>query len=135
VDRRGGQGAQGASLDARHQRAGVEHGFQFLVSSAPGEDDIFVTRFFHDLSNAVRSALGKDGPTEVGYLDLGGAGEPQWPADARAALATCGTFVALCSTRYFLSPHCGRSWSVFAGRLREFRRRKGSPARCLLVVP
>jgi FxsC-like protein len=105
------------------------------VSSAPGEDDIFVTRFFHDLSDAVRSALGKNGTTDVGYLDLGGAGEPQWPADARAALANCATFVALCSTRYFLSPHCGRSWSVFAGRLRAFRRRTGSPARCLLVVP
>jgi FxsC-like protein len=114
----------------------VDHGPYFFVSSAPGEDDIFVARFFHDLSDAVRSVLGKDGPADVvGYLDPGGTGEPQWPADAQAALATCGTFIALCSTRYFLSPHCGRSWNVFAGRLREFRRRAGSPARCLLAVP
>jgi FxsC-like protein len=113
----------------------VEHGPYFFVSSAPGEDDIFVSRFFHDLSDAVRSVLGRNGPTGIGYLDLGGAGEPQWPADAQAALATCGTFIALCSTRYFLSPHCGRSWSVFAERLREFRLRTGSTARCLVAVP
>jgi FxsC-like protein len=113
----------------------VKHGPYFFLSRAPDQDDIFVTRFFNDLSDAVRSELGKDASADVGYLDPGSSDAPQWPADAQAALATCGTFIALCSTRYFLSPHCGRAWGVFAERLREFRRRTGSPARSLLAVP
>jgi len=106
----------------------------FFLSHAPGEDDIYIARLFGDLCSHVRAALGASGAVNVGYLDPGSFERPSWPADAQAALATCHTFVAICSTRYFLSAHCGRSWSVFAGRLRDYHQLTGRAAPALVPV-
>lgn len=105
----------------------------FFLSRAPGEDDIYIGRFFDDLCAAVRGFTGVDGSVDVGYLDPAAAEAPAWPTDAQTALATCRTFVALCSTRYFLASHCGRSWSVFAERLGAYRRQTGD--RCDNLIP
>lgn len=106
----------------------------FFLSRAPGEDDIYIARLFSDLSAEIRSRLGPGRATEIGYLDPGGLARPSWPADAQSALATCHAFVAICSRRYFLSSHCGRSWSVFASRLGEHHRLTGQSAPALVPV-
>jgi FxsC-like protein len=134
VDRRGGPAPSRTSVGTPDAQVRVDRSPYFFLSHAPGEDDIYISRFFRDLSAAVRAVLGSDSPDEVGYLDPGTSEPPHWPADAQAALASCRTFVALCSTRYFLSSHCGRTLSVFAGRLRDYRRQTGDRADGVIPV-
>ncbi|GIH06956.1 hypothetical protein Rhe02_50230 [Rhizocola hellebori] len=91
----------------------------FFLSHAPGEDELYVRKFFDDLSEEVRSRVRADQNREVGYLDSIRWGDARWPVDANNALATAQTFIALYSAKYFLTERCGRSWGVFATRLRD----------------
>lgn len=127
MDRHGDQAPALASGGPADGRLRADQAPYFFLSYAPGEDDIYIARFFRDLCDAVRKALGLDGATNVGYLDPGGAPPPYWPPDAQAALATCHTFVAVCTAQFFLSPHCGRSWGAFADRVRAHQRLTGRP--------
>jgi FxsC-like protein len=106
----------------------------FFLSYAPDEDDIFVQRFYRDLATEVRLRIGGDSRRDVGYLDDAGRSGSHWPVDARLALTTCQTFVALCSAKYLLNGRCGRSWGVFLDRLRDYHRSTGRHAPALIPV-
>jgi FxsC-like protein len=97
----------------------------FFLSHAPDEDETYVQRFFQDLSAAVREQPGVDARHPVGYLDVVGQDSPYWSVDARAALTSCQTFIALWSAKYRLNDRCGKSWAVFAGRLHDHRASTG----------
>jgi FxsC-like protein len=105
----------------------------FFLSSAPGEEEIFVERFFRDLSAAVRQRA-PDSANDVGFIDRRTGDAYPWPADLRLALTTCQTFVALCSPAYFLSASCGRAWQVFTDRLRRHALTTGTQVAALIPV-
>ncbi|GAA2868162.1 hypothetical protein Acy02nite_09280 [Actinoplanes cyaneus] len=89
----------------------------FFLSYASDEDDIFIHRLFEDLSAEIARRIGAEPQQVVGYLDDSKGGN--WPADARAALSTSQTFVALCSSRYLASDRCGRRWGIFVDRIHK----------------
>jgi FxsC-like protein len=83
----------------------------------------------------VRSHAGLRADEEVGFFDihsieLGAA----WSDKLVSALAECRSFVALCSPRYFLSEFCGKEWTVFAHRLRDYERSNGVQPPALLPL-
>ncbi len=106
----------------------------FFLSYTPDDDDLFVRRFHHDLSTDIVQRIGQHPSTDVGYLDDAGRMGSHWPADTRAALANCQTFIALCSAKYLLTSRCGRSWGIFVERLRDHQRRGGQPVSALIPV-
>jgi FxsC-like protein len=106
----------------------------FFLSYAPDDDDLFVRRFYHDLSTDISRRIGQQAYADVGYLDDAGRMGSHWPADARAALANCQTFIALCSAKYLLTSRCGKSWEIFTERLRDYRRRNGQHSSALIPV-
>ncbi|OPG09214.1 hypothetical protein B1R27_06995 [Streptomyces sp. GKU 895] len=57
-----------------------------------------------------------------------------WPSALAESLAACRVFVPLYSPRYFISPWCGREWTVFSRRQAtgQSERRTGTPS---AVVP
>ncbi|GLW33014.1 FxsC protein [Actinoplanes regularis] len=91
----------------------------FFLSCAPDEDEIFVHRLHRDLSAEITRRIGAEPQQVVGYLDA--SGTANWPSDARAALSTCQTFIALWSAKYLGNDRCGRCWGIFADRLRADR--------------
>jgi FxsC-like protein len=91
----------------------------FFLSCAPDEDDIFVHRLHRDLSAEITRRIGAEPQQVVGYLD--DSGTANWPSDARTALGTCQTFIALWSAKYLSNDRCGRCWGIFADRLRDDR--------------
>jgi FxsC-like protein len=113
----------------------VERVLYFFLSHAPGEDDSYVQRFFHDLSAAVRTVAG-DSAREVGFLD---ARPAEWgdhnSATVDQALADGRVFVALTSPHYFLSARCGREWTVFAMHLQRFEASTGRRVPAMILVP
>jgi len=106
----------------------------FFLSYSPGDDDLYVARFFLDLSTAVRRLLGAGSDREVGFLDHGNAND-HWPSEIRNELSTCQTLVVLCSPKLFLDERCGRVWSVFSDRLRAYESATGHGAPALIPVP
>ncbi|WP_344080855.1 FxsC protein [Luedemannella helvata] len=106
----------------------------FFLSHAPDEDAIFVERFYQDLSAEIRKRAIVDPHVDVGYLDIAAREGAHWPADAKAALAGCQTFIALCSAKYFLTSSCGRAWGVFADRLRKLESAGGQQPPALVPV-
>ena len=121
-------------LDASPVAAGREAVPYFLLSHAYGEDEIFLRRFFNDVSAAVRALLGISGDWPVGYRQMLDVVSTSWSPDERAAVATCRTFVAICTPRYFLSAGCGRSWGIFAARLAAHRAATGRESPALIAV-
>jgi hypothetical protein len=108
---------------------------RFLLSHAQRDDPERVTRFYQDLGIEVRLTLGADTTEEVGFLDshsiqLGSS----WSSSLVHALATCQTFIALCSPGYFKSVPCGREWWVFAERLRRHESETGCDAPALVPL-
>jgi FxsC-like protein len=103
----------------------------FFLSYSPGDDDLYVARFFRDLSTAIRRELDAGWDREVGFLDNG---NDHWPSEVRNELATCQTLVVLCSPKLFLDERCGRVWTVFGDRLREYERATGRRAPALIPV-
>jgi FxsC-like protein len=97
--------------------------YYFFLSYARGDDDLFVQRFFRDLSSEVRTHAGLSANEEVGFFDVHSleVGEV-WSPRLVLALSQCRSFIALCSPRYFVSEPCGKEWAVFADRVREYER-------------
>ncbi|GAA4458903.1 FxsC protein [Phytohabitans houttuyneae] len=106
----------------------------FFLSYSPGDDDLYVARFFLDLSEAVRRTLGEGSEREVGFLDHGNAND-HWPSEIRNELSSCQTLVVLCSPKLFLDERCGRVWTVFSDRLRAYQSATGRGAPALIAVP
>jgi FxsC-like protein len=109
--------------------------YYFFLSYARGDDDQFIQQFFRDLSGEVRSHAGLRADEEVGFVDahsieLGAV----WSTRLMTALSRCRSFIAMCSPRYFLSEACGKEWTVFAERLREYERDNGVRLAALLPL-
>ncbi|GAA4731420.1 FxsC protein [Phytohabitans rumicis] len=105
----------------------------FFLSYSPGTDDLYVARFFLDLSAAVRRELDLEPDRAVGFLDNGNTSD-HWPNEVRNELATCQTLVVLYSPKLFLDERCGRVWTVFGDRLRRYERATGRRAPALIPV-
>jgi FxsC-like protein len=98
----------------------------FFLSYARGDDDVFVKRFFHDLSSEVRVHAGVKYGQEVGFLDtqstdLGSL----WQNRLTKALSDSRCFVALCSPLYFVSEECGAEWAAFEDKLLRYEAQTG----------
>ncbi|BCB87979.1 FxsC protein [Phytohabitans suffuscus] len=105
----------------------------FFLSYSPGSDDLYVARFFADLSAAVRRELDVESTRAVGFLDTGDASD-HWPSEVRNELAMCQTLIVLYTPRLFLDDRCGRVWTVFGDRLRQYTHATGRRAPALIPV-
>src|SRR5215468_5632157 len=107
----------------------------FFVSYANGDDDPYVEQFFDDLVQEIRNLDPEPNREDVGFLDSDSLklGTP-WLPRLDDALSTCRCFVALCSPRYFVSEFCGKEWSVFEARARQYEELNGYAAAALLPV-
>lgn len=73
-----------------------------------------VKRFHDDLKDALREAAGGSATSAIDFdIPVGS----RWSEYISDGLARCRCFVALYSTDYFASDHCGREWRAFADRL------------------
>lgn len=107
----------------------------FFLSYAREDDPEYIRRFFHDLSSQVRNLAGVGMEDEVGFLDeLNVQLGQRWSAELTDALASCGSFIAMTSPRYFRRDYCGREWYVFSDRLATYQRRWNRLAPALLPV-
>lgn len=106
----------------------------FFLSYSAGDDDLYVARFFLDLSAAVRGHMGSGSDPEVGFLDHGDVSD-HWPAEVRTELSTCQTLVVLCSPKLFMDERCGRVWTVFTERFRAYEKSTGRKVPGLIPVP
>ncbi|MET0648999.1 MAG: toll/interleukin-1 receptor domain-containing protein [Pyrinomonadaceae bacterium] len=100
-------------------------GSYFYLSYARETEDVFVERFFEDLSRAVREKAGLARDEAVGFF------EPEvlkpghaWEVEVVEALQSCQTMVCLYSPAYFKSENCGKEWMVFSMRRRLYAERE-----------
>lgn len=107
---------------------------KLFVSSASGDDDLYVEGFFQDLCRRI-DALAGDRGTARSMLAVTPGGLPGWSAGMVEAIATCDAFIALCSPRYFLNEACGRQWWLFEARLRRHERQTGVRPPALIPLP
>ncbi|MDG4831527.1 TIR-like protein FxsC [Solwaraspora sp. WMMD1047] len=96
------------------------HVHYFFLSYARGDEDELVQRFFEDLSTEVRLLAGLPRHEIVGFLDRTIQVGERWPRQLSEALATCRSFLALMTPRYFQSRACGREWHAFADRTARY---------------
>jgi FxsC-like protein len=118
----------------RHARVGGRV-LYFFLSYARGDDDVYVERFFQDLCTEVRVLTGARRDEKVGFFDndsmeLG----TEWPQALATALATCQSFLALYSPAYFLSEPCGKEWSIFRERARQYEHEAGVATSALIPL-
>ncbi|MFI6758779.1 TIR-like protein FxsC [Micromonospora sp. NPDC050417] len=107
----------------------------FFLSYARGDDDVYVKKFFDELSKEVRNLTGDQPDYEVGFLDVRGIPlGASWSPELINALSTCRVFISLCSPGYFRRPACGREWQVFASRLADHERETGVRAPALMPL-
>jgi FxsC-like protein len=92
----------------------------FFVSYARGDEDELVHRFYEDLSAEVRLRAGEPRDKVVGFIDRTIQVGQRWPRRLLEALATCGSFLALMTPRYFQSVPCGKEWYLFGERTRRY---------------
>jgi FxsC-like protein len=98
----------------------------FFLSYARGDDDVYVRKFFDELSKEVRNLTGDPSGQQVGFLDVQGIPlGSSWSPQLIEALSTCRVFISLCSPSYFRRPACGREWQVFASRLYAYQQNTG----------
>jgi FxsC-like protein len=85
----------------------------FFLSYARADDDGYLSRFYRDLSEAVRSRTGH-AADDVGFRDeLSMHIGTDWPTTLANAITSARVFVALCSPSYFASEMCGKEWQMF----------------------
>jgi FxsC-like protein len=92
----------------------------FFLSYARGDEDELVHRFYEDLSAEVRLRAGEPRDEVVGFIDRTIQVGERWPRRLLEALATCGSFLALMTPRYFQSVPCGKEWHLFGERTRRY---------------
>ncbi|MEV1285605.1 TIR-like protein FxsC [Micromonospora sp. NPDC049679] len=107
----------------------------FFLSYARGDDDVYVKKFFDELSKEVRNLTGDPSDHDVGFLDVRGIPlGSSWSPQLITALSTCRVFISLCSPSYFRRPACGKEWQVFASRLTLHQRVSGVHAPALMPL-
>jgi FxsC-like protein len=104
-----------------------------FLSSASGDDDLYVETFFLDLCRTIDTLAG-DRVTDRSFLAITSMSTDDWPEDMARALGRCDVFVALCSERYVLNPLCGRQWQVFDQRLRLCEEQTGTRPAAQIAV-
>lgn len=92
----------------------------FFLSYARGDEDELVHRFYEDLSAEVRLRAGEPRDKVVGFVDRTLQVGERWPRRLLEALASCGSFLALITPRYFQSVPCGKEWYLFGERARRY---------------
>ncbi|MBD0742457.1 TIR-like protein FxsC [Streptomyces sp. CBMA152] len=93
------------------------------------DPDLWVQRFFRDLSAHVMQLTALPAGVPAGFMDQHVRPGEDWQGQITEALALCRVFVPLYSPRYFLSEQCGREWFAFAGRdtLHQSRSERRTP--------
>ncbi len=116
-----------SGTDDLRDRIGIRSSYFYLsyAHSAPlagntgADPDKWVTRFFHDLADSVRSLASPESHLVPGFYDQ----EIPLSSDRKAALAralsTAEVFVPLYSPGYFAKSWPGREWACFHQRLAE----------------
>ncbi|MFD3717844.1 TIR-like protein FxsC [Streptomyces sp. NPDC058674] len=87
------------------------------------DPDLWVSRFFRDLSDHVTALTDLPNGSPPGFMDQEVRTGEVWSDRVAEALATCRVFVPLYSPRYFTSEFCGREWFAFAQRAAYHRAR------------
>jgi FxsC-like protein len=92
--------------------------YEFFLSYTRANNDVFLKKFFDELSQAIRDIRGLAGTAEVGFFDQRNIelGE-QWDQTIVEALQTSAVFLAVASPGYFKSDYCGKEWALFRRRL------------------
>ncbi|MGZ5131574.1 MAG: TIR-like protein FxsC [Caldimonas sp.] len=95
-------------------------GSEFFFSYTRGNNDLYLKKFFTDLSEEVRNRRGLPAGTEVGFFDQRNLelGE-DWDAALVEALQSCKVMIAIASPGYWTSEYCGKEWAVFRARLAQ----------------
>ncbi|MEV7152939.1 FxsC protein [Streptomyces sp. NPDC093084] len=139
------QGATGTPEDVRRKpqkstpRPSVSLGagpepYFFLSYARRGNSDEFVNRFYDDLVQELRR-FGADPAAQPPFRDVEGLGlGSDWARVLGDAVGRCRAFVALYSPAYLNSEYCGREWTAFRERLREYRQATDIDAPALVPV-
>ncbi len=92
--------------------------YQFFLSYTRGNNDVFLKRFFDELSQAIRDIRGLPPAADVGFFDQTNLelGE-QWDQTIVEALQTSRVLLAVASPGYFKSEYCGKEWELFRRRI------------------
>ncbi|MGY4978025.1 FxsC protein [Streptomyces sp. 900105755] len=100
----------------------VQEPYFFLSYARKDNPDEFVKRFYDDLVLELRR-IGADPAAQPPFRDVEGLGlGDDWARVLGAAVGHCRAFVALYSPAYLNSEYCGKEWTAFRDRLREYRR-------------
>ena len=92
--------------------------YLFYFSYAPRDRDVYLKRFFGDLSTEVQMRTGRE--EAVGFFDVDTLGPgPSWSEMLVEALASSCVLVSICSPRYFASESAGKVFTVFLERVRS----------------
>jgi FxsC-like protein len=93
-------------------------GYEFFLSYTRANNDVFLRKFFDELSQAIRDRRGQPQHAEVGFFDQRSIelGE-QWDNTIVEALQTSNVVVAVASPGYFKSEYCGKEWELFRRRI------------------
>lgn len=92
--------------------------YEFFLSYTRANNDVFLKKFFDELSQAIRDRRGLPQAADVGFFDQRNLelGE-QWDQTIVEALQTSAVVVAVASPGYFKSEYCGKEWELFRRRL------------------
>lgn len=92
--------------------------YEFFLSYTRANNDVFLKKFFDELSQAIRDLRGLPATADVGFFDQNNIelGE-QWDATIVEALQTSNVFLAVASPGYFKSEYCGKEWELFRRRI------------------
>jgi FxsC-like protein len=92
--------------------------YEFFLSYTRANNDVFLQKFFEELSQAIRDRRGLSQKADVGFFDQRNIelGE-QWDDTIVDALQTSAVVVAVASPGYFKSEYCGKEWELFRRRL------------------
>ncbi|MGF0175166.1 TIR-like protein FxsC [Streptomyces sp. Marseille-Q5077] len=117
--------------------AGPYFFLSYAHTPSDGVDDsdpnLWVRRLYRDLCGHITNMTTVSGD-RAGFMDGSMRTGQDWPTSLAESLAACRVFVPLYSPRYFISPWCGKEWTVFSRRQASYQgdRRSGMPS---AVVP
>ncbi|MEU9449681.1 TIR-like protein FxsC [Streptomyces sp. NPDC048277] len=85
------------------------------------DPDLWVHRLFRDLCVHIRNMTTVPAGS-AGFMDRTMRAGQIWSQELADSLTSCRVFVPLYSPRYFISPWCGREWTVFGQRQARYLR-------------